>query len=349
MSKTIYQKAALTGLFFLAVWLGFRYFLPLFFPFLLGAGLALGADPLVRFIQDKLKLPRWAATGIAVTVALCLLLAVMVLLAGLLIRELGALSGILPDLTEAVRSGLVLLEDWLLGLADRAPDALRLTLIRGISDLFSGGSALLDRLTQWLVGFASGMLGLIPDGILGLGTTILSSYMISARLPALRQRLRLALQQPRAEKILSALSGLKQAVLGWLKAQLRLSGVTFLISLAGLLLLSVSYAPLWALVIAAVDAVPMLGTGTVLLPWAMVCLLQGRRILALGLAGLYLAAMLTRTALEPRLVGKHLGLDPLMTLAALYVGYRLWGIGGMILSPLLAVTVSQLLRSVRTE
>ena len=137
--------------------------------------------------------------------------------------------------------------------------------------------------------------------------------------------------------------------MGWLKAQLRLSGVTFLISLAGLLLLSVSYAPLWALVIAAVDAVPMLGTGTVLLPWAMVCLLQGRRILALGLAGLYLAAMLTRTALEPRLVGKHLGLDPLMTLAALYVGYRLWGIGGMILSPLLAVTVSQLLRSVRTE
>ena len=62
----------------------------------------------------------------------------------------------------------------------------------------------------------------------------------------------------------------------------------------------------------------------------------------MGLLGIYVVVAITRSVLEPRLLGKHLGLDPLVTLIALYVGFRLWGIGGMILSPLLAVTVLQL-------
>ena len=90
------------------------------------------------------------------------------------------------------------------------------------------------------------------------------------------------------------------------------------------------------------DAVPLLGTGTVLIPWSLVCLLQRNHVRSVGLLLLYGVTALTRSALEPKLVGKQLGLDPLLTLAALYTGYRLWGIGGMILSPLIAVTAVQL-------
>ena len=92
-----------------------------------------------------------------------------------------------------------------------------------------------------------------------------------------------------------------------------------------------------------VDAFPVLGTGTVLIPWALVCFIQGEGARAVGLLGLYAVAALTRSAMEPKLLGQHLGLDPLTTLLALYAGYRFWGLPGMLLSPLLAVMVRSLL------
>ena len=80
----------------------------------------------------------------------------------------------------------------------------------------------------------------------------------------------------------------------------------------------------------------MLGSGTVLIPWTLLLLIQGQYGQALGMGLLYLAAVVVRSVLEPRLVGRQLGLDPLVTLAAFYAGYRLWGILGMILAPICA-------------
>ena len=137
---------------------------------------------------------------------------------------------------------------------------------------------------------------------------------------------------------------LKKALFGWLMAQGKLMTVTFSILTVSFFLLRIPYAPLWALLISLVDALPVLGTGTVLIPWSLICFLQGQTARAIGLAGTYATAVLVRSALEPRLVGKHLGLDPLVTLLAMYAGYRIWGIGGMILAPLLAMAVSQFLK-----
>ena len=107
----------------------------------------------------------------------------------------------------------------------------------------------------------------------------------------------------------------------------------------GFLLLRVQYAPLWAMVVSLVDALPILGTGTILVPWSLVCLVQHDTARALGLLGLYAATAVTRSTLEPKLLGRQLGLDPLVTLISLYVGFRLWGIVGMMLGPLLVITV----------
>ena len=98
---------------------------------------------------------------------------------------------------------------------------------------------------------------------------------------------------------------------------------------------------LWAFLTALVDAVPLLGTGTILIPWAIFSLLQGKNWLGLGLWGLYIIAALTRSAMEPRLVGRQLGLDPLLTLIALYGGYRFWGFGGMLAAPLICVVAKE--------
>ena len=122
----------------------------------------------------------------------------------------------------------------------------------------------------------------------------------------------------------------------WLKAQGKLAAVTYCIVTTGFFLVGVRYGPVWALLVALVDAVPVLGTGTVLVPWGAVLMLQGETWKGLGLLIIWAGAVLTRTVLEPRLVGKQLGLDPLLTLLFLYVGYRFWGILGMIFAPMLA-------------
>lgn len=327
------QKVLFYALWAGAAWLAARYLLPVLTPFLLGAALALAAEPLVCLLGRRL--PRGAASGIGVTVSLAILSLLVTALLALAVRELGLLAAVLPELLEAAKGGMESLELFLTDLVLRAPESVRPLLAAQVEELFSDGSALLDRGTAWLLRLASGVLTALPDSALGLGTGLIASYMISAQLP--RWRTRLAGHIPKLE----ALRGMKTAVTGWLKAQVTLSCVTWAGLTAGFLLLRVRHAPLWAAAVAAVDAFPILGTGTVLVPWSLVSFLQADTGRAFGLLSLYAAVTVIRTTLEPRLIGRQLGLDPLLTLAALYGGYRLWGLMGMILAPLLAVAAVQ--------
>ena len=168
--------------------------------------------------------------------------------------------------------------------------------------------------------------------------------MVSARLPKLRRWLT---TRPFWEKLKlwrSAAVSLRGALGGWVKAQLKLALLCFGILTVGFLVLGIPYAPVWGALIALVDAIPVLGTGTVLLPWAFVCLVQGNGLRALGLVVVCLVAMVSRSFLEPRLVGRQLGLDPLMTLVALYTGFRIWGVGGMLIAPLLCVAAGEVIK-----
>ncbi|MBR4289597.1 MAG: sporulation integral membrane protein YtvI [Oscillospiraceae bacterium] len=325
------------------IFLGIRYLLPLIFPFLLGGALALAADPIVRFGCTRLRLPRSVAAGIGVSMSFAFLAMIVLILAALVLRELRALAGILPALEESIRGGMQSISSRLLTLAEKAPGGIAAILSRNINELFSGGSAMLDRTSGYLLHLASGILSQVPGRALSFGTAIIASFMISAKLPKLKRALRNRLGMQKLQPFLDTLRRLRHTLVCWLKAQLKLSGVTFAVAASGLLLLRIPYAPLWAALIALVDAFPVLGTGAVLVPWSLVSFLQGDRLIAFGLLGLYAAAAVTRTVLEPRLVGKHLGLDPLVTLVALYAGFKLFGLPGMILAPMLAVTVSQLM------
>ena len=343
------RKAFSLLFFLLAVWLGIQFLLPLLFPFLLGGALALAAEPMVAFLCRSLRLRRGAAAGIGVTAAFCLIVLLLMLLCALIVRELGVLVSILPSLEQAAAGGIAALSGWAMELVARLPGGLRDLLSPGITEFFSGSSQLLSQAFRYVVGLTGGVLSQVPDGALVLGTAVISSYMLSAKLPKLRDWLREKISRERIRKYLEGLHRVKAALGGWLKAQVKLMGLTWVILTLALVLLRIPYAPLWATAVALVDAFPILGTGTVLLPWALVCFLQEDTVRAVGLLGTYALISLTRSVMEPRLLGSHLGLDPLLTLAALYAGYRLWGFGGMILAPVLAVALVQLLRDPETN
>lgn len=320
------------------------YILPILLPFLLGSALALGAEPAVGFLHRKCRFPRWAAAGIGVSGLFVLMLALLVLLISVLVRQLGRLSSLLPQLADSVSKGLAALEGWLLQFAAGLPDGVSQVVQQGVNGLFSGSSTMVDQLVGQVPQVATGLMGKVSQWALVLFTTILSGYMISARLPALRQWYRKTLPAVWKDTYLPALKGLRKALGGWLLAQGKLMGITFLLLSGGFLLLRVKNALLYAGLITLVDAFPILGTGTVLIPWSLVCLLQDDHVLGVGLLAIYGVVWLARSVLEPKIIGRELGLDPLVTLAAIYAGFRLMGLGGMLMAPLAAMAVTQMVK-----
>ncbi len=345
MQNPVVKKLFCLALVFLGVWAGLRYALPLMLPFLLGLGIALAAEPLVGLCTRRLRMPRIAATALAVTATLIMVLTLLTLLLSALLRQLGQLAGVLPEMAQAVQHGLISLEDSLLSLARRAPEGMQRMVTQWVLNIFHNSSQWSDALLSHLPGIASSILGRIPNGALMLFTMVISAYMISARLPDLRGLLSRRVPESWREKVLPTLGKLRHCLGRWLAAQARLSAMSFAVMALGLLLLRVPYAPVWALGIAVVDALPVLGSGTVLIPWALVCFLQGSSARAVGLLAVYILVTAARSVLEPKWLGRELGLDPLLTLAAMYAGFRLWGVLGMILSPMVAVISTELVKS----
>lgn len=327
---------------FFLVWLAIRFFLPLFSPFILGTLLALSAEPMVRFLHKKLHVPRSISAGIGVSMAFSLLAILLLCLCAFLIRELGALGHVLPDLGQTAKTGFSLIQNWLLQLSSHSPESLRPVLAQNVNRFFSDGAALLDKATGYLLGLAGNLLSHVPDSALSLGTAFVSAFLISAKLPRLRRSLLRRIPRETLRSLLDTCKRVRLAIGGWLTAQCKLVGVSFVILFLGLVILQIPYALAWAGLICLVDIFPVLGTGTVLLPWSLICLLQGDTPRAIGLVSTYVAVTLIRSMLEPKMLSRHLGLDPLVTLMALYVGFRLWGIGGLLLAPILTVIALQI-------
>lgn len=320
------------SLFFL--WLGIKYLLPIFLPFLLGGLVALVAEPLVLFFQRRTKLGRGLSAGLGVSITLLFLAGVVSMLGALLLRQLISLASSLPDMEQTTQESMDLLQNWAVTLSNKAPSTLQPMLTRTVENTFDNSSALLDDAVRKIPQFIASILSGLPDGLLKLGTGLLAAFMISARLPKLKQGIRNHLPRPWKEKYLPAIKRTKKALGGWLRAQGILALITYGIVALGLTFLHVPYSFFWALPIALMDAVPMLGTGLVMIPWAVVSLLQDRPLRALGMLLIFICATISRATLEPKLVGKQLGLDPLSTLLALYTGYHLWGFLGLLAAPI---------------
>ena len=342
-SKTAYRilTAVVVGL---GLWLGVRYVLPVLLPFLIGSLIAFSAEPGVRLLEKKLSWRRFPASMLCVSLTMVLLTAVVSMLGAVAVRELGSLTRYAPTLGQKISQGLTALEDTLLAVAEQAPERLRPMLTRTVLDTFQDGSTLLNGVTTQLPSMVAGAVSWVYSSVLTVGTAVLAGYMISTRLPRIRSFLREHLPETPKQKILPALRQVKKTFGKWLFAQVKLMLVTFGIVGIGLTILGIPYGILWAGLIALVDAVPILGTGTVMVPWAVICFIQGNSARGLGLLVIFAGAWLARNLLEPRFIGKSLGLDPLWALVAFYVGLKLWGLPGMILLPIGAALVKSLLQ-----
>ncbi len=316
--------------------------LPGLLPFLLALGLAWALEGPVRLLTGKVRLRRPWAAAVVMAVFTLLLLAGCAALLRRLWYELTLLSDRLPALLESFHA----LSGWAEGLLYRltvaAPPSSRDALESALESATSQVSALLSGLSAKVLSAAAGAASALPAAGLFLFTALLACFFILAGRPALSAFFRRQIPERWLPRLEQTAARLKSALGGWLRAQGILMGVTFLLLGTGFLLMGVELALLLAAGVALLDALPVFGTGTVLFPWAAAELLGGNFRRAAALLALYAVIWLTRSLLEPKLVADRAGLHPLAALLAMYLGFTLFGVAGMLLAPLAAVVLRQL-------
>lgn len=323
------------------LWLGVRYLLRWLLPFLLALALAAAVEPVIAWCRRRMGLKRGftaAVVTIAVTGAILALAAVIV---WQLIRQaaelLGQLPGLLaglPGMTEDLRQRL---EDF----CAACPQGLRSWLEEVPALLGTLAAGVAQRASGACITAAAVLAAALPGVFLFCGTTALAVFFTAGSYPRVMAFFRRQLGH-RLDRARGVKANLLSTLGKWCRAQAILLGVTFCELLAGFLLMGQRYALLLAAVTALVDALPVFGTGTVLLPWAAVCLLAGQAPRAVALAALYVVISAVRSLLEPKVMAAQAGLPPLAALAAMYAGFQAFGVAGMILLPMALLFVKQL-------
>lgn len=325
-------------------WVGVKYLLPILLPFLIGFALSRIAEPIIRSMQKRSrKPPRWLCALVGMLAVYGVLGTALFFLTRTLFRELQDFVAGLPDLLASLEAPMQALQYQLEQLSGKLPGNAGVAVTNWVGNLFANGSILAERLSAWLVDFAAGLVTSLPGILLFLITSVLSSFMFCSEWPALRKSISKRLPEKWRKRVSSIVRRLKEAMGGWLKAQLKLMLLSFAVLTVGLWILGIDYPLLFGGVTAFIDALPVLGVGTVFVPWSIVQFMQGDSKLGFGLLILYGVASLVRQAAEPRLLGKQVGLSPVITLFSMYAGFKLLGVIGMILLPILAILAKQFL------
>ena len=308
------------------------WLLKFFMPFVIGLVISLIANPLVRFLERRLRLVRRHSSLLTVAAALGLVIGLLYLVISRTVRAARAFVSYLPTLYETAKAAVQQSLERLGGSMDFLPQGVRESWEALGNDLGDYLGLAVEKAAPPTVEAAGSVARVIPSLLVYSVVTVLSAYFFIVERDRIGAFLREHLPAG-ALRYQEYLKGeLKRLVCGYVLAQFKIMGVVWLMLTVGFFVLGVGYAPLWACLISLLDFLPVFGTGTVLIPWGIIEVLDGEYAFAAGLLLLYVLTQVTRQAVQPKLVGDSMGLNPFLTLLFLYLGFKAGGIAGMILA-----------------
>ena len=303
-----------------------------FAPFVVGGIIALIANPMVRFLERKVRLRRKFGTVLIIGGALALVIIGGYAVISRLVRELAGFISDLPSVLESVGDQLELAFTRLGELIPGLPGDLEQTLNNLGDGLVEAIKEFAGSLGAPTMEAAGNLAMSIPSVVVGIFFAILSSYFFLAEKEALSVLYRKAMPAKVQEYLNLMRRNTGRLVGGYFLAQFKIMAVVAVLLVAGFLVLQVPYAVIWAVLIAFLDFLPVFGTGTVLIPWALLQFVGGEIYMGIGLVACWLITQAVRQMIQPKVVGDSMGVNPLLTLFLLYLGFRFSGIGGMILA-----------------
>ena len=309
-----------------------------FMPFVIGFIISLIVNPIVKFLDKKLRIKRkygllflTAAVVGAVTFG-CYAVGTV-----LLVETKGFIAEI-PAIYEATKQELSTVITQFQNLLVALPGmqsfdfvALEVSLKNFITQSFDG----------LLTVETFSKIGSLADLLVSVIMGILATYFFVVDRDKLMHGIKTHLPNGFYDNVIKVYAEVLRSIVGYFKAQFQIMGFIFVIVLVGLLLLDIKRAWLIALGISFLDLLPVFGTGTILMPWAIIKVFSGDFIAAFGMVAIYVIALVVHQMLQPKLVGDAIGLNVFATLVYMYIGYKFYGVLGM----MIAVPVGMVLES----
>lgn len=320
------------------------------YPFVFAILFAFMMNPVVNFLEKKVKLPR----GLSVFTTMVLIVGVIVGLVSLLIAEIIAgttyLAAVVPEqfkrlvkyIEELFTAQIIPFYNRLNEMFNTLSLNQKETVIDNIQNVGSKVGTSVARFLQEILNGIPMLLAKMPNLATVFIFTLLATFFISKDWYKLKIRVKQLMPHRVSKSTGHVVDELKKALFGFVKAQLTLISLTFGIVLIGLFILRVDYAFTIALILGILDLLPYLGVGTVLIPWALYSFFSGDIGLGFGLSILYMVTVIQRQLAEPKILSSKIGIDPLATLVSLFIGFKLLGFLGLIAGPITLVIIRTL-------
>lgn len=342
------KQRFLVGIAFWAVILAliyvfFKYFLHLVMPFFIALLFAMLMRPLVRLLSNRLHLPK-GFSGVVTTVLFYVVIgSLLVLLFLRIVSRIGDLFALLPALYEdTLEPGLVNLFNRIEDLAAQynlnIEEALQSAGPQILSAAGNAVTSISGRVVSWVTSLATKL----PGFIVGLVICVVATFFMSADYDRMTGVLVNLFPEKGQSVLRDVRRSLGKVARQYGRSYLLILCITFAELLLGLSILRVKNFVIIALIIAILDIFPVLGTGTVLIPWAVICFIQGKIGRGIGLLVVYVIITVIRQVIEPKIVGKHVGLHPLITLICMFVGTNLFGVVGLFGLPIMMAIILEL-------
>ncbi|ANA78934.1 sporulation integral membrane protein YtvI [Paenibacillus vortex V453] len=305
-------------------------------PFLLAIVIAIALEPLNRLLMKRLRLNRIAAATATSTLFLLLLLLLAYLIGLQVFNQLVEYWSRAPQYFEGANEFLqhtiIQAQDMLNGISPGLADSLT----EFMSNISSYVQSLVNSVSSTFLSFAK----TLPNLFVTFIVFCVAVYLFAFSLDTMRERVLSLFDETSQSQVNEVLLSLKKSIFGFLRAQLILSLFTYVITLLGLLILGINYPLAIALLVTIVDILPILGVGSVLVPWSVYLLATGDVFTGLGLIFLFILITVIRRVLEPKVIGDAVGIGALPALVSMYVGFKLVGVIGFFIGPLVVIIYS---------
>jgi sporulation integral membrane protein YtvI len=305
--------------------------LKFFLPFVIGWIVAMIANPLVHFLEKRVKIVRKHSSAIIIAMVILIIVGAATLLTVVIVKEAKGLMNDVPEIVETVKEQFEQASRYIDKATAPLPDNIQAAISNAIDGLDNSVSEYMNNKDILSVSSAGNLVGNVAEGFLAVIVTILSAYFFAAGRNELTAGLRRKLPESIQNYWRLIFDNFKSAFGGYFKAQFKIMLVLTVIMFIGFEILQVGYSFLFAIGIAFLDLLPVFGTGAILWPWAIMDMLSGNYFRAIGLVVIYLICQIVKQVLQPKMVGDSIGLHPLATLIFMYIGYRFYGILGIII------------------
>lgn len=313
-----------------------------YMPFLIALVLALLLEPLIKWLMKKFKWTRLVSSVVIIGITLLLLFAIIGWGSSTLFKEANNLlqgKDTYFDKTKNIVNSFTNNK----ALVDNMPDELKTNLENTENDW-------INSLVNWITNTLESLktwIKKVPNLLMTFFFTLMALFFMCTDKIFIVDQLEHHLPEKWMKKLTVHMHQFIKSFSSYLKAEAILIFISFAISLVGLVIfklckLNVPYPLITALGIAFVDALPIVGSGAVMVPWAIIEALNGDILLGFLIIALWCVMGVVRNLLEPKLVSKHIGIHPIFTLIAMYTGYKTIGVMGMILGPIVLLILKEI-------